>query len=134
MKENDENLCNDGRCKRVRMGEERHPKHLKEKIKTKKDKNKPFRNAKIVYVLFFGLVISGGMITYLTNTTIDLAKPLNEYPALKAAYTTVGLILVGLAFAVLNKGTNMEMYDRVERIEKKLDKILEHRDNVLQNK
>ena len=125
-----ENLCNDGRCKINRMGKE-HPKHLNENKTTKKDKDEPFRNPNIVYVLFFALVISGGMIAFLTNTSIDLAKPLNEIPALKAAYTTMGLILVGLAFAVLNKGTNMKMYDRVERIEKKLDKILENRDNVL---
>jgi len=32
-------LCNDGRCKRVRLGEDRHPSHIgkKEKINDKKE-------------------------------------------------------------------------------------------------
>ncbi len=128
-----ENLCNDGKCKINRLGTE-HPKHLNENIKTKEDKDEPFRNPTKVQGLFLALVILGGVITFVTNNPLYPENPINENPALRATYTTIGLIIFGLAFAVLNKGTNMKMYNAVERIEKKLDKILEHRDDALQNK
>lgn len=117
------------------MGEERHEKHLNEKTTKKKtDKLDFFRSSKKVQGAFYALVISGGLITFLTDNPIGPYSLLTENFALKATYTIVGLILVGLAFAVLNKGSTIHTEDRVKRIESKLDKILERRDNVFQNK
>lgn len=48
-----ENLCNNGKCKKVRLGEERHSKHLKEKKIKKSDKYDVFRKSNQVQALFF---------------------------------------------------------------------------------
>ena len=129
---NDENLCNDGKCKRVRLGEDRHSKHKNQKTH-KSNKYDVFRNPNQVQGLFFGLVILGGIITFLANTS-DENYPIMGNPIIKISFTAIGFVLIGLAFAVLNKGSTIHTEDRIERIEKKLDKLLEHRDDIFQNK
>ena len=129
---NDENLCNDGKCRRVRLGEERHSKHKNQKIQ-KSEKYDIFRKPNQVQILFFGLIVLGGIITFLTNNSNE-NYPVMDNPIIKISFTTIGFILIGLAFAVLNKGSTIHTEDRIQRIEKKLDKLLEHRDDVFQNK
>lgn len=127
-----QNLCNDGRCKKVRMGEPRHPKHLDKKTNPK-DKDHVLRSPTKVQILFGMLVILGTTIMILTNDPNENA-PLKDFPILKTIYTAFGLIMFGLAFALLNVVRTVRTEDRIRRIEEKLDRILEHRDNVIQNK
>jgi len=126
LNKNDENLCNDGRCKRVRMGEKRHPKHLKEKENIPEDKDAPFRNPNFVSLLFYILLAVAGFLTY-TSTITDVT-------ILKIVSSTLSVAFIGVAIQVLAKGDSVKTRDRIARIEEKLDKILENRDNVLQNK
>jgi len=117
-----ENLCNNGRCKKVRMGEERHSKHLNDNVSKNSDKDDVFRSTSKVQALFFTLVILGGILTYLSATSVI------ENPITKIIASTIAFIMIGLAFAVLNKGSTIHTEDRIRRIESKLDKILEHRE------
>ena len=119
-------LCEDGRCKRVRLGEERHSKHVNDAHLENSDRDAPFRNRKFVMAIFYSFIIIAGIFTFLTTTVTDLL--------VKVITSTFIVIFIGLAFAVLNKGDNIRMRDQVHRIESKLDKILEHRDDVFQNK
>ena len=129
---NKEEICNDGRCKRVRMGEEIHSKHLNKKIIKKSNNNAFFRNYTKVQVFFWLLIIGGTSVTFHANN--PYVDPLILHPILKIALTTIGIVMINLAFVILNKGISIHTEDRIRRIESKLDKILEHRDNVFQNK
>ncbi|MBN4046084.1 hypothetical protein JYT57_00200 [Nitrosarchaeum koreense] len=142
-----ENLCDDGRCKRVRMGEEKHLKHLEGKKSKTVDPDEFFRHRNQVHLLFFGLIVLGGFLAFLEDNPFELspvndgstddvqvetiAKAFSTYEQI--AFKVLALILIGLAFAVLNKGEAMKMRDQIHRIESKLDKILERRTDVFQN-
>lgn len=132
----EESFCNNGRCKRVRMGEERHSKHLTDKTSKKPDNDEFFRNRKKVQGSFYLLIVCSGIISYVPNSPffseIFKENPLMSF--LQIVYASLSVLMVGLAFAILNRGTNIKTEDRIRRIENKLDKILEHRDNVLQTK
>lgn len=126
---NDENLCNNGYCKKVRSGEERHLKHLNEKKQKIKDKEDTWRNSNQVQSLFFALAILGVIIGYLSTSSQYATMPI-----MAIALSILSFILGALAFAVFNKGMMIKTEDRIRRIEAKLDRILEHRDDVFQNK
>ena len=83
---NKEEICNDGKCKRVRMGNKIHSKHLNEKTIKKSDKNTTFRSPNQVQLLFAALIILGGIITFLTNNPYG-EDPLKNNPILKITYT-----------------------------------------------
>ena len=91
------------------------------------DKNDDFwLKPKLVQGMFFVLIILGGMLTYLDNWVSDQLS--------KVTLSIFSIVMIGLAFATLNKGSSVKTEDRIRRIESKLDKILEHRDDVIQNK
>lgn len=123
----EENLCNDGRCKRVRRGEERHKQHLTEK-ESKHTNNKNsndseidafFRNRRSVQILFYILITIAGILSYFSITISETV--------FKVIFTTFTVVFIGLAFAVLNKGDSMKTRD-------KIDKILKHLGIESQNK
>ena len=61
-------LCEDGRCKRVRLGEERHSKHVNDAHLENSDRDAPFRNRKFVMAIFYSFIIIAGIFTFLTTT------------------------------------------------------------------
>ena len=83
------------------------------------DKNKDFWSSpNKVMVLFFMYIGLAGLFIYLA-TTVDIQP-------IEVLMVIVSYVLIGLAFAILNKGSSAKMEERVRRIENKLDKILEH--------
>lgn len=92
------------------------------KIMKNSDNDAPFRNRKIVMSLFYILITIAGILTFVTTaTTIDNL-------IVKIVASTFTVVLIGLAFAVLNKGDSMKTRDKIDSIETKLDKILERMD------
>ena len=91
------------------------------------DKDREFWiNSNKIMIMFFILIAFGGLYIY-ASTVIEI-----QY--VETLMVLISYVFIGLAFAVLNKGRSIKTEEKIERIEKKLDKILEHRDDVLQNK